>query len=135
MAATMSNSRSASKPAAAARLDRWAMWVSAACVAHCLATTVFIAALSAAGGLLGNPLIHEVGLAIAILLGAVAFGRGVAVHRRALPMALGIAGLSTMTGALVIGHPSGHVAESAMTIVGVSILALGHAANRRAALA
>lgn len=32
--------------------------------------------LSAAGGLLLNPLFHEIGLSIAILLGAVALGRG-----------------------------------------------------------
>lgn len=108
------------------------MWLSAACVVHCLLTTVIIAALSTAGGLLGNPLIHEAGLVIAILLGAVAFGRGIVAHGRALPMALGAVGLALMAAAIVVPHGDGHVAESVLTIVGVAVLASGHAINRRA---
>ena len=114
------------------RLDRWAMWVSAACVVHCLATTMAVAALSAAGGLLGSPWIHEAGLVVAILLGAVAFGRGIAVHGRALPMALGTIGLGLMASALLVSHGAHHLAETGLTILGVSVLALGHAINRRA---
>ncbi|MEH3048336.1 MerC domain-containing protein [Sphingomonas adhaesiva] len=114
------------------RLDRWAMWVSAACVVHCLATTMAVAALSAAGGILGSPLIHEAGLVIAILLGAIAFGRGIATHGRALPMALGTIGLALMASALLVSHEAHHLAETGLTILGVSVLALGHAVNRRA---
>ncbi|KTT70551.1 MerC domain-containing protein [Sphingomonas endophytica] len=112
------------------RLDRWAMWLSAACVVHCLATTVMIAALSTAGGLLGSPLIHEGGLLLAVVLGTVAFARGIARHGRTLPIVLGVTGLSLMASALVVAHEGGHVVESMLTIVGVAVLAAGHALNR-----
>lgn len=114
------------------RLDRWAMWLSAACVVHCLATTILVAVLSTAGGMLGNPLIHEGGLAIAIVLGCIAFGRGIVVHRRALPIVLGASGLALMAAALFVAHDGGHLAESMLTIIGVAVLAAGHALNRRA---
>jgi hypothetical protein len=115
----------------AGRLDRWAMWLSAACVAHCVATTVLVAALSTAGGLLGNPVIHEVGLVLAILLGAVAFGKGVAHHGRPLPLLLGGAGLALMAAAVIVPHGAHHLSESVLTIAGVIVLAGGHALNQR----
>lgn len=112
------------------RLDRFAIWLSAACVAHCVATTVLVAALSTAGGLLGNPLIHEGGLVLAILVGAVAFGRGLMEHRRTLPLVLGATGLALMGAALMVPHGRGHIAESLLTIAGVGVLAFGHFLNR-----
>lgn len=115
---------------AAGRLDRWAMWLSAACVVHCVATTMMVALLSTAGGLLGNPVIHEVGLVLAILLGAVAFGRGVLAHGRPLPLILGGIGLAMMAAAVIVPHGENHLSESALTIAGVVVLAAGHALNR-----
>lgn len=114
------------------RLDRWAIWLSAACVVHCLATTVALALLSTAGGMLGSPLIHEVGLALALALGLVAFGRGVITHRRLLPIALGGGGLALMAVAIVVPHGESHLTESMFTIAGVVLLAAGHWSNRRA---
>lgn len=118
-------------PSLSARLDRWAIWLSAMCVAHCLATTVLVAALSTAGGLLGSPLIHQAGLVLAVLLGALAFGGGVVSHRRFLPLAIGAVGLAMMAAALVVPHGPGHLAESALTIAGVVVLSVGHTINRR----
>ncbi len=118
-------------PGPIGRLDRWAMWLSAACVVHCLATTFLVVALSTAGGLLGSPLVHEIGLVLAIGLGAIAFVRGVRRHRRALPLVLGASGLSLMASALVVSHGAHHLMESALTIVGVSVLALAHLFNRQ----
>ncbi|WP_051272935.1 MerC domain-containing protein [Sphingomonas phyllosphaerae] len=114
------------------RLDRVAMWLSAACVVHCLATAILVAVLSTAGGILGSPVIHETGLVLAIALGCVAFGRGIVAHRRVLPILLGATGLSLMMAALVVAHAGGHLVESALTIVGVAVLAAGHAVNRHA---
>ena len=108
------------------------MWLSAACVAHCVATTVAIAALSTAGGLLGSPLIHQVGLVMAIVIGTVAFGQGILRHRRTLPILLGATGLALMAAAVVVPHGASHAIESILTIVGVVVLATGHAVNRRA---
>lgn len=117
----------------AGRLDRWAMWLSAACVAHCVAVTVAAAALSTAGGLLGSPLVHELGLVAALAMAVVAFGRGLMAHRRLLPLVLGGTGLAMMAGAILVSHAGGHLAESALTIGGVVLLATGHGLNRRAA--
>jgi hypothetical protein len=101
-------------------------------VAHCLATTVAVAALAAAGGVLGNPLIHQVGLVAAMLLGALAFGRGLLTHRRPLPIVLGVIGLALMAGAVAMPHGEHHITESVLTIVGVAVLAGAHNLNRRA---
>ena len=110
------------------RLDRMAIGLSGLCLVHCVATTVLMAMVSAVGGFLGAEWIHEVGLAIAMVLGAVALGRGIVDHGFMMPSAVGGLGLGVMGGALSMPHGG---AEAACTIVGVLILALGHDLNRR----
>lgn len=110
------------------RLDRLAIGLSGLCVVHCIATTVVLAMLSAAGGVLGAPWIHEVGLSMAMILGAFALGRGVIEHGFMMPSAVGGLGLGVMAGALTMPHDG---SEAAFTIAGVLILALGHDLNRR----
>ena len=112
-------------------LDRVAILISGLCVVHCLATAVALAVLSAAGGILGAPIIHEIGLTLAIGLGAVALGRGVVEHGYILPLAIGALGLGMMAGAMSLPHDGGH-AEALWTVIGVGVLALGHDLNRRA---
>ena len=85
-----------------------------------------MALLASAGGLLGAPIVHEVGLALAMLLGAFALGRGIFEHGFILPAVLGAAGLATMAFGMTL-HESFY--EAAVTIIGVSILALGHRLN------
>lgn len=114
------------------RLDRWAIWLSAACVAHCVATTIALTTLAVAGGVLGNPVIHEIGLIVAMVLGLLAFGRGIVVHRRPLPLALGAVGLSLMAGAVFAPHGDLHIVETVLTVLGVCVLATAHLMNRRA---
>ncbi|WP_188054469.1 MULTISPECIES: MerC domain-containing protein [unclassified Sphingosinithalassobacter] len=111
------------------RLDRWAIGISGLCLAHCLATTVFLALLSSAGALF-NPLIHEVGLVLAIAFGVLALGRGIVTHGYFTPAVVGAFGLGMMAGALSLPH-GGH--ETFWTIAGVALVALGHDLNRRAA--
>jgi hypothetical protein len=113
------------------RLDRWAIGLSGLCLAHCLATSVAVALLSAAGGLLVSHLVHEIGLIIAIVFGALALGRGVYQHGYAMPVWVGSLGLGVMAGALAIPHASGEVI---FTILGVLLLSLGHDLNRRAVI-
>jgi len=108
------------------RLDRVAMGLSGLCLVHCLATAVLLGLVSAAGGFLGAPIVHEVGLTLAMGLGAVALGRGVVEHGFMLPSAVGGLGLGVMAGALTLPH-GGH--EAAYTSAGVMILALGHRLN------
>ena len=112
------------------RLDRLAIGLSGLCLVHCLATAVFLALLSSIGGLLGAPIIHEVALVLAMVLGAVALGRGVAEHGFMLPVAIGSLGLGVMAGALQLPHDG---SEALVTMAGVGILALGHRLNFMAA--
>ena len=112
------------------RLDRLAIGLSGLCLVHCLATAVFLALVSSISGLLGAPIIHEVALVLAMVLGAVALGRGVVEHGFMLPVAIGSLGLGVMAGALQLGHDGN---EALFTMVGVGILALGHRLNFLAA--
>lgn len=80
-----------------------------------------------------NPLFHEVGLAIAIGLGAAALGRGIFQHGFMMPAAIGGLGLGVMAGAISLPH-DGNSNETLFTLVGVALLALGHDLNRRASV-
>src|SRR5512139_2682099 len=111
-------------------LDRVAIGLSGLCLVHCIATSILVALLASAGGLLGSPIVHEVGLAIAITIGAVALGVGILEHGVIMPSLVGGLGLAIMAAALALPHGP---AETAFTMTGVAILALGHYLNRRAA--
>ena len=112
-------------------LDRLAIGLSGLCLVHCLATTIFLALLASAGGLLVSPLFHEVGLSLAILAGIVSLGRGISEHGFMMPSAVGGIGLGVMAGALTLPHGG---LEIVYTMIGVAILALGHDLNRRAVI-
>ena len=71
------------------RFDRFAIGLSGLCVVHCLASSIFIALAASAGGLLLNPLFHEVGLTIAIGFGVAALGRGMFTHGYLMPAMVG----------------------------------------------
>ena len=112
------------------RLDRYAIGLSGLCLVHCLATSVLLAALASAGGMLGAEWIHEVGLTLAMVMGAIALGRGIIQHGYTMPSAVGGLGLGVMAGALTLPHDG---TEALYTMVGVGILALGHRLNAIAA--
>ena len=105
------------------------MTLSGLCAVHCVATAVLLGLLASAGGMLGKPIIHEVGLSLAMILGAIALGRGIREHGFLLPSAVGICGLGTMGYAMTL-HETGF--EPAVTILGVAVLALGHRLNMMA---
>jgi hypothetical protein len=86
--------------------------------------------LATAGGILGQPIIHEVGLSLAMIIGAIALGRGVRTHGFVLPAAVGVTGLSIMGYALTLQETG---LEPVFTVAGVMILALGHRLNVMAA--
>ena len=108
------------------RLDRWAIGLSGLCLVHCLGTAVVLAVLASAGGFLGAPIIHEVGLSLAMLLGTISLGKGIIEHGYELPAQVGGLGLGVMAGALTLPHDGG---EALYTVIGVAILALGHRLN------
>ncbi len=111
------------------RIDRIAISLSGLCVAHCFATAVILGVLASAGGIFESPVFHEAGLVLAILMGAVALGHGAVAHGFMMPAAIGSLGLGIMAGALTMDHG---LQESAYTLLGVGILALGHDLNHRA---
>ena len=111
------------------QLDRWAMGLSGLCVAHCLASSIFFAVMASAGSVFLHPLVHEIGLVLAIMFGAISLGRGIMAHGVITPLAIGAVGLATMGFALTLPHDG---SEALATIIGASILALGHYLNRRA---
>jgi MerC mercury resistance protein len=110
-------------------IDQIAMTLSGLCIAHCLATAVLVTVVASAAGALVNPLVHEIGLVLAIGLGAFGLGHGVLQHGFAMPLWIGSLGLGVMAGSLGLEHG---FAEVSISIVGVLIVALGHDLNRRA---
>jgi len=108
------------------RFDRVGILLSGLCAVHCLATLLLVAVLGFGGGLLLDPAIHRVGLALAILVGGIGLSLGVARHGRREPLLLGIVGLSLMALALLSGHGP---AEAALTISGVALVAFAHWRN------
>jgi hypothetical protein len=108
------------------RLDRIAMGLSGLCLVHCVGTAILLGLLASAGGFLGSPIIHEVGLTLAMIIGSFALGRGNLEHGFMLPSAIGALGLGVMAGALSLPE-GGH--EPIYTVFGVMILALGHRLN------
>ncbi len=111
------------------KLDHVAMTLSGLCLVHCVATALLLGTISSLAGALGNPLIHEVGLALAILLGVVSLGVGIAHHRRILPLSVAAFGVGAMTVALMVPHGT---LELFATMLGVALLATGHLLNRLA---
>jgi hypothetical protein len=112
------------------RLDRMAIGLSGLCLVHCLGTSILLALVASAGGMLGADWIHAVGLTLAMVMGAIALGRGIWEHGYTMPSAVGGLGLGVMSGALTLPHDG---TEAVYTMLGVAILALGHRLNHIAA--
>ena len=111
------------------RWDGLGLSIAGLCIVHCLATSVFFVVLASAGGLLVDPIIHEVGLFLAIIFGIFALGKGLWDHGFVMPAAIGALGIGMMAGALTLPHGG---TEILWTILGIGVLALGHDLNLRA---
>ena len=110
------------------RMDRFGLMLSGLCAVHCVLGIVIVAGLGLGGGLLLDPIIHRIGLLLATLVAGVAIGIGAVQHRRAAPFVVAMTGLSFMGGALAVDHG---VEEAVLTIIGVTLVALGHVLNIR----
>lgn len=110
-------------------VDGFAMALSGLCALHCLVSASVLALLASAGGFLLDPIIHEIGLGIAVLLAGFAFVDGLLRHGYIMPLATGFFGIGMMLGAISLPHNG---TEILATIAGVGVLALGHDLNRRA---
>lgn len=112
------------------RWDGLGIGVAGLCLVHCLATSVLLVILSSAGGILVDPVIHEVGLVFAIIFGVLALGKGLLQHGFVIPAAIGALGIGIMAGSLTLPHGG---LEIFYTVIGVGVLAFGHVLNYRAA--
>lgn len=110
------------------RLDRVAIGLSSVCLIHCVATVLLAATLASAGAALANPAWHEIGFALAMLIGAVALGRGYLGHHDWRPLPIGGAGLALMGVGLIRAEG---LPEIVSTMAGVALLAFAHRLNAR----
>lgn len=115
-------------PSIRGRLDRAGVLLSCLCAVHCVLGLVIVAGLGLGGGLLLDPAIHRVGLLFATVIAGVAIGIGALRHRRAAPFVVAMTGLTFMGGGLAVEHG---VEEAMLTIIGVTLVALGHLLNIR----
>jgi len=113
------------------RMDSLGVLLSGLCAVHCVASVLFVGVLGLGGQLLLAPEIHEIGLALAVVIGAVTLGIGALRHGRLEPMLLGACGLALMASALFVDHGIG---EAALTICGVALVAAAHLRNVRSGL-
>ena len=112
------------------RLDQIGIGLAGMCALHCLVTVLVVSALGLGGHFLADPLIHRVGLALALFVAAVAIGWGALKHRRRAPFVTAMMGLTFMGGALAVPHGPN---EFLLTLIGVSLVAAGHLLNMRPA--
>lgn len=108
------------------RLDSAGILLSGLCAVHCLLGVVLVGILGLGGEALLSPAIHRVGLALALGVGVISLGIGVRRHGRIAPLVIGGLGLSLMALALAVGHG---IAETVLTVIGVSLVAIGHIRN------
>jgi len=113
-------------------MDRFGLLLSGLCAVHCVLGIVIVAGLGLGGSLLLDPIIHRIGLLLATVVAGVAIGLGALQHRRAAPFVVAMTGLSFMGGALAVDHG---LEEAVLTIIGVSLVAIGHLLNLRGAKA
>ncbi len=110
------------------RLDRVGVLLSGLCALHCIAGLVLVTTLGLGGGVLLAPAIHEMGLALAIVVGLLTLGLGALRHGQLGPLLIGGCGLALMAAALTVPHGT---AEAFLTIAGVSLVAVAHIRNLR----
>jgi hypothetical protein len=110
------------------RLDRVGLTLSVLCAVHCVGTLALVAGLGLGGSFLLNPVIHRVGLILAMLIVGVAIGAGALRHRRAAPFVIAMMGLSFMGGAMAAPR---EIEEAVLTIIGVALVAVAHVLNVR----
>lgn len=113
------------------RLDRAGIVLSGLCAVHCVLGLVLVSALGLGGPALLSPAIHEVGLALAIGIGAITLGLGVLKHGQLGPLAIGAVGIALMAAGLASPHG---LQEATLTILGVALVAAAHIGNLRHAV-
>ena len=117
-----------STPSLRSRFDRAGIVLSGLCLIHCLASIAIIGTLGLGSQWFLAPEIHRWGLALACVIAGVAIGWGAIKHRQRTPFVVAMMGLTFMGGALAAPH-GWH--EAVLTIIGVSLVSIGHILNLR----
>lgn len=112
-------------PMRAALPDAVAGTLSLACLIHCLALPILVAAVPALAPLLDMPeSLHLILFALALPVSSLALLRGHAWHERTCPAWAGAGGLALMGAGLLL-----HDWETPLTVGGALLLAAAHLAN------
>lgn len=110
-------------------LDGVAVGASAACLVHCLALPLLIAALPVLAGMLAiGEGLHAIIFAAAVPTSALALFAGHRRHGQLTPVAGSALGLTLLASGLLAGRP---LAETALTVAGSLLLASAHLMNWR----
>jgi len=108
------------------RLDNAGILLSGLCAVHCILGALLVGVLGLGGEVLLSPAIHRIGLALAVVIGAVSLGFGVLRHGRVGPLVIGGIGLALMATAIAVGHG---LPEAVLTVMGVALVAFAHIRN------
>lgn len=111
-------------------LDGFAICASAACMIHCLALPLVLAALPALSDMISpGETFHVIVLALAVPTSTFALISGWRWHRAPTPLLTGLIGLLIMGGAIAFARDE--LAETVVTVAGSLLLAGAHIANWR----
>jgi hypothetical protein len=117
----------------APKLDSLAVILSGTCMVHCLALPVLVTLFPIVqGSLLEEQYFHLIMLGLILPTSLIALAVGCRKHKDPVTMALGAAGLITLTVTALIGHEIfGFLGERIVTSFGGLILATAHIRNYR----
>ncbi|MDX1587506.1 MAG: MerC domain-containing protein [Oleiphilaceae bacterium] len=112
-------------------LDRFAIGLSGICALHCLALPLMLVLLPALGAtFFGDEAFHRALLWLVIPLSVLAVWLGCLQHKDRRVWAFTATGLALMVVAALIGHDVlGEWGEKLVTLMGATVLSLGHIRN------
>jgi MerC mercury resistance protein len=101
--------------------------LSAVCAVHCVSTPLVLAALPAAGSMVGG--VHPLLFVLVLGVAAWAFLPGYRCHRQRVVPALAAAGL-TLLGVAAFAFHGAVLADTGLSLVGASLMMAAHWKNR-----
>lgn len=113
--------------------DKVSIGLSLLCAAHCLALPLILILLPSLTALQLEDETFHVWMLVAVFPTSIyALTVGCKRHKRYRLLALGVAGLTLLILAVLLGHEiTGEYGEKALTVLGASLIAAGHFANFR----
>lgn len=113
--------------------DKAAVSLSVICAIHCMAMPIILVAVPALTGLFFTEESFHLWMVVAVLpLSVYALTVGCKKHKRYRVLGIGAVGLAILIGAALFGHDLvGEDGEKALTVIGATIIAIGHILNFR----